>query len=112
MEDCAKCYRGLIDLGATPQEARSVLPNGLKVELIMTANLREWRHILKLRTSPAAHPDMRYITCHLLKEVQLRIPVVFDDISLDERGDGLVGLYASLNKIGGMTPLKQITLEG
>ena len=65
----------------SPQEARSVLPNSTKTEVVMTANLREWRHILKLRTSKAAHPQMRELMCPLLKELKASIPVIFDDIS-------------------------------
>ncbi|NMB41798.1 MAG: FAD-dependent thymidylate synthase, partial [Firmicutes bacterium] len=61
-------------------EARAVLPNSLKTELVMTANIREWRHFLKLRTSPAAHPQMREVANLLLKELKAKIPVVFDDI--------------------------------
>ena len=68
----------------TPQMARSVLPNSLKTEIIMTSNLREWRHFLKLRTSSAAHPDMRVLTIPLLKELKQLIPVVFDDIYEEE----------------------------
>ena len=75
-----KKYFGLLDWGCTPQEARSVLPNSTKTEVVMTANLREWRHFLKLRTAKAAHPQMRELTVPLLHELQERIPVVFDDI--------------------------------
>jgi thymidylate synthase (FAD) len=70
----------LLTRDATPQEARSVLPNSLKTEVIMTANLREWRHFFKLRASKAAHPQMREIAIPLLLDLQNRIPVVFDDI--------------------------------
>ena len=52
-------YNALLRQGQTPQQARAVLPNSLKTELIMTANLREWRHVYKLRSSKAAHPQMR-----------------------------------------------------
>ena len=75
-----KEYFELLKLGCTPQEARSVLPNSVKTEIVMTANLREWRHFLKLRTAKAAHPQMRELTMPLLHEFQERIPVVFDDI--------------------------------
>lgn len=64
----------------TPQEARAVLPNSLKTEVVMTANYREWRNFFKLRTSKAAHPQMREVTIPLLEELQNRIPIVFDDI--------------------------------
>lgn len=73
-------YSDMLAEGCTPQEARSVLPNSTKTEIVMTANLREWRHFLKLRTAKAAHPQMRELTVPLLKELQERIPVVFDDI--------------------------------
>lgn len=63
-----------------PEQARSVLPNSLKTEIVTTANLREWRHIFTLRTSKAAHPQMREIMVPLLKEVKSRVPVLFDDI--------------------------------
>lgn len=76
-----KTYMDLINLGkSNPQEARSVLPNSLKTEVIMTTNLREWRHFFRLRTSKAAHPQMREVATPLLKELQSKIPVVFDDI--------------------------------
>ena len=73
-------YFNLLSDGCTPQEARSVLPNSIKTEIVMTANLREWRHFLKLRTAKAAHPQMRELTVPLLHELQERVPVVFDDI--------------------------------
>jgi thymidylate synthase (FAD) len=74
-------YIKLLDNGWTPQQARSVLPNSTKTEIVVTANFREWRHIFKLRTSKAAHPQMREIMNPLLKEVQEKIPVIFDDIN-------------------------------
>ena len=73
-------YFDMLAEGCTPQQARSVLPNSVKTEVVMTANLREWRHFLKLRTAKAAHPQMRELTVPLLEELQKRIPVVFDDI--------------------------------
>jgi len=57
-----------------------VLPNSLKTEIVMTANIREWRHILKLRTSKAAHPQMIEVMVPILQEFQEKIPVLFDDI--------------------------------
>ncbi|MDD2646670.1 MAG: FAD-dependent thymidylate synthase [Patescibacteria group bacterium] len=80
MEDTEQAYNKLIELGATPQEARSVLPNSLKTEIVTTFNLREWRHFFKLRTSAAAHPQMREIIIPLLAEFKKRIPIIFDDI--------------------------------
>lgn len=76
-------YFKLLDFGCTPQEARAVLPNSLKTEVVMTANIREWRHFFKLRCSPAAHPQMREVSLMLLKMCQQQIPVVFDDLRFD-----------------------------
>lgn len=77
-------YLILIKNGATPQEARSVLPNSIKTEVIMTANYREWRHFFNLRAARAtgpAHPQMEELTVPLLRELIDKIPVVFDDIA-------------------------------
>lgn len=73
-------YLKLIDLGASPQEARSVLPNSTKTEITITANYREWRNFFKLRTAETAHPQMREVTIPLLKELKERLPIIFDDI--------------------------------
>jgi thymidylate synthase (FAD) len=58
------------------------LPNSLKTEIIVTANLREWIHIFELRTAEAAHPQMREIMSPLLKELQTKIPIIFDSIKV------------------------------
>lgn len=79
MKNAEYFYFRLLDIGCSPQEARSVLPNSLKTEVIMTANLREWRHIFRLRTSEAAHPQMRELMVPLCQELQCRIPVFFDE---------------------------------
>lgn len=73
-------YFGMLSAGCTPQEARAVLPNSLKTEVVMTANLREWRHFFRLRTARAAHPQMREVATMLLKMMKEQLPVVFDDI--------------------------------
>lgn len=75
-------YFDLLDWGCSPQEARAVLPNSLKTEIIMTANLREYRHFFKLRCAKAAHPQMREVANMLLKMCKEQIPVVFDDIEM------------------------------
>ena len=84
MDNAERLYFNLIEQGATPQEARSVLPNSLKTEAVMTANIREWRNFFKLRTSPSAHPQIREVAIPLLKELQTKIPVLFDDITVKE----------------------------
>lgn len=76
-------YNKLVSIGASPQEARSILPNSLKTELVMTMNLREWQHFFKLRTSNAAHPQMREIAIPLLREFKKQIPIIFDDILIE-----------------------------
>ena len=81
--EAEKSYLQLLAGGRTPQEARAVLPNSLKTEIVMTANLREWRHFFKLRavgTTGKPHPQMREVTIPLLKELQERVPVVFEDL--------------------------------
>lgn len=80
MKIAETAYLDLIKRGATPQEARSVLPNSLKTEIVVTANLREWRHIFRLRCSKYAHPQMRELMIPLHQELQRKIPVIFDDI--------------------------------
>ena len=74
-------YFNLLNWGCTPQEARAVLPNSLKTEVVMTANLREWRTFFKLRTTDAAHPQMREVARPLLDAFKKMIPIVFDDIT-------------------------------
>lgn len=73
-------YFDILTQGCTAQEARAVLPHSTKTEVVMTANLREWRHFLKLRTGTGAHPQMREVALMLLEQVRELIPVVFDDI--------------------------------
>lgn len=80
MEDAEKHYMKMIELGATPQIARTVLPSSTKTELVITANYREWRAFFKLRISATAHPQMREITIPLLEELKKRLPVIFDGI--------------------------------
>lgn len=74
-----EAYFNLLNCGCSPQEARTVLPNSLKTEVVMTANLREWRHFFKLRTAPAAHPQMREVAWMLLVRMRELLPGVFDD---------------------------------
>jgi thymidylate synthase (FAD) len=81
MKACEDSYFKLLDIGLTPQEARAVLPNSLKTELVMTANLREWKTFFKLRTAGAAHPQMREVARPLLDDLKAMIPGVFDDIT-------------------------------
>jgi len=80
MCDAERAYKDLRERGWSPQYARGVLPNATKTEIVMTANLREWRHVFSLRASTAAHPQMEEIMTPLLREFSRIIPVVFDDL--------------------------------
>lgn len=73
-------YKELLKREWSPQQARSILPNSLKTEIVMTANIREWRHVLNLRCSKAAHPQMREVMMPLLHSMREVIPIIFDDI--------------------------------
>ena len=80
MESIEKAYFDLLSNGAKPEEARSILPNSLKTEIVVTMNLREWRHFFKLRTSRRAHPQMREVAIMLLENFKTTLPTVFEDI--------------------------------
>lgn len=80
-EDAEHSYFGMIEEGCTPQIARSVLPNCLKTEIVMMANLREWRHFIKLRGSAAAHPQIRPIAYGIWNILKDHAPNVFSDLS-------------------------------
>ena len=69
--------------GYSPQKARGVLPNDMKTEIVMTANIREWRHVFKLRCASAAHPQIRELMSPLCKTLQLNLPLLFKDIQID-----------------------------
>lgn len=81
MEAAEKYYFALIEAGAKPEEARSVLPNSLKTEIVMTMDLREWRHFIRLRGSRAAHPQIAEITAMIRREFTKRYPVFFEDLA-------------------------------
>lgn len=76
-----KHYMFRLGQGLSPQQVRYFLPNGLKTEIIITFNLREWRHFFRLRCSPKAHPQMREVAIPLLAEFKRLIPVIFNDIA-------------------------------
>lgn len=80
MEDSEDRYFELLEDGLTPQDARSVLPNSLKTEIVVTANIREWRTILKQRISKKAHPQMRDLMTPLLFELDTCLTPLFHDI--------------------------------
>jgi thymidylate synthase (FAD) len=95
MESAEESYMGFIADGASPQEAREVLPNSTRTEIVITGTFTFWRHFFELRTADAAHPEMRRIIKPLLAEFIERWPEAFDDIgkpSLLERGALLIAM--------------------
>jgi len=94
MEQAEKTYNILMNdsYNCTPQEARSVLPNSLKTEIVCTANIREWRHILRLRTAPSAHPQMRQLMIPLLEDFKTWLPILFEDIPLPDNHKNIKSL--------------------
>lgn len=77
-------YKALREAGWPAQDARQVLPIGIRTQIGVTTNLREWRHIFRLRTAKAAHWEIRTVMRDLLKQVQKRVPVIFEDIKVEE----------------------------
>lgn len=82
MENAEQSYFRMLELGATPQEARSVLPNSLKTEIVVTMNLRSWRNFFRLRVDSHAHPQMREVVTMLYEEFQKRLPVFVADLDI------------------------------
>lgn len=79
MNEIEDTYVNLIAMGLKPEDARGVLPNDLETEIVMTANLREWKHVLELRTSLRAHPQIRALLLPLKKELEEKLPEIFKD---------------------------------
>jgi thymidylate synthase (FAD) len=77
-------YMNMLKAGASAQEARAVLPHSLKTEIVITMNMREWRHFFKLRCSKGAHPQMRSMAISILDYFKTFIPVIFDDIEVEK----------------------------
>ena len=82
MENAEQSYFRMLELGATPQEARSVLPNSLKTEIVVTMNLRYWRNFFRLRVDSHAHPQMRKVATMLYEEFKKRLPVFVADLDI------------------------------
>jgi thymidylate synthase (FAD) len=100
-----RMYLQLLEDGWGPQQARSVLPNSLKTEIVVTANAREWRHIFRLRCDKAAHPQMREVMCPLLREFHARVPVLFQDILQNTQGASECGSNESSSKTSASTDI-------
>lgn len=76
-------YNELIEGGWTPQQARAILPNCVKTEIVVTGNVREWRNAFKLRTDKSAHPQMREIMIPLILKLNEDIPELWNDIVVE-----------------------------
>lgn len=85
IEQCEASYRALLEKGWRPQEARSVFPSALASKIVVTMNIRSWRHFFLMRTSKEAHPQMRQVTIPLLAEFQSLVPVLYEDIVPESR---------------------------
>lgn len=81
---CESTYKYLVGSGIKPEVARNVLPNSTKTEIVVTANIREWRHILMLRTSKRAAPQIRALMIDLLEQFKEKLPVLFSDIEVEK----------------------------
>ena len=86
MELNEQMYRGLRKIGWVAEDARQVLPTGIKSQIVITTNFREWRHIFKMRCDRSAHWEIRGVMLSLLRDIQQRIPVIFDDFVISEDG--------------------------
>jgi thymidylate synthase (FAD) len=87
MENAEASYFALLEMGCTPEEARTVLPNSLKTEVVMTANMREWRHFFRLRAlgeTGKPHPQMQEVALSLLSDLQIHLPEIFEDLRREE----------------------------
>jgi thymidylate synthase (FAD) len=80
MADAENRYLSLLESGWRPEQAREVLPNSLKTEIVVKGNIREWRHIFTLRCAKKAHPQIRALMGPLLSALKEQLPVVFDDL--------------------------------
>jgi len=84
MQGIEKAYMAMAALGAKPDQLRMILPHSTKADINITTNIREWRHIFRLRIQPNVHPSIRQLLIPLLAELKQRLPVVFDDIIVPE----------------------------
>jgi len=75
-----RSYNRMIELGLKPQTARSVLPNAAATTIVITNNLRQWRHFFEERCSTAAQPEMQELAKAILKSFALGVPIIFDDL--------------------------------
>ena len=113
MQNSQYFYMELIENGISPQIARSVLPNSLKTEIVMTANFREWLHFFNLRCSKIAHPQMREVALMALELLFMKSPTVFRDLAEKYQDDlSLPKQYDYQNsKPGNIDNIKEVAKE-
>ena len=87
MQEIEVRYMRMKELGATTDMCREVLPHSVAAEYVMTANIREWKHILSLRTTKHVHPSIRQVLIPLLRYFQEEMPEIFADIEYDKEFD-------------------------
>ncbi len=87
MDDAKKTYLELQKLGIKKEDARFVLPNAVESQIVVTANLREWRHIIELRSSFNAQWEIKSITIQILKILKKHASTVFEDFEIDEQNN-------------------------
>jgi thymidylate synthase (FAD) len=88
LEACSEAYQlyeRLLSAGVPPEDARYILPNATTSEIVLTGNLREWRHVCTLRCSPQAHWEIRMVMMQILKVLKEQAPIVYHDFELDEQ---------------------------
>ena len=83
IEDMEKAYMKMKELGASTDMCREILPHSTAAEYTMTANIREWKHILELRTTNHVHPAIRQVLIPLLLLFKEQMPEIFGDIEYD-----------------------------
>lgn len=81
-QHAANTYEYLVNHGCRPEKARAVLPSCLATHIKVAGNIRQWRHMLTLRTGRAAHPEMRELMNNLLEQLALDHPVLFQDLDV------------------------------
>jgi thymidylate synthase (FAD) len=87
MDNAKKAYSELQKLGIKNEDARFVLPNAVETQIVVTANLREWRHIVELRGEPGAQWEIRRAAIEILKILRKCAPTVFADFEIDEKNN-------------------------
>lgn len=91
VDKCYQLYEKMLDAGVPPEDARYILPNSTTSEIVITANFREWRHFIWLRTNPRAHWEIRTVALEILKILKEKALIVFGDFVIDEKNMSATG---------------------